>query len=435
MSASSSTPKVVILGGGFGGLGAARALRGAPVEVTVIDRTNHHLFQPLLYQVAMATLAPSDVTAPIRWLVRKQANTTVLLADVTRIDPDRRVVVIDQGREVPYDYLVVATGSRHSYFGHDEWEPIAPGLKSLEDALEIRRRFLLAFERAEKSDDPAERTRLLTFVLVGGGPTGVELAGILPEIARNSLRRDFRRVDLARTRVILVEAGPRILPAFPESLAARAERDLKRLGVEVRTGTPVTRMEPGAVWIGEERVEAGTVFWAAGNAASPLARDLGAPLDRNGRVQVLPDLSVPGRPEVFVVGDLMALEQDGKLLPGVAQVAIQGGRLAARNILASTRGSPRGEFRYFDKGNLATIGRNKAVADFGRVRFGGFFAWLLWLFVHILYLAGFRNRLSVLVQWGYAYFTRQRGVRLITETEHGARPDAASARPAIKPGW
>jgi NADH:ubiquinone reductase (H+-translocating) len=430
-----TTPRVVILGGGFGGLNAARALGGAPVEVTVIDRTNHHLFQPLLYQVAMATLAPSDVTAPIRWLVRKQRNTTVLLADVHRIEPERRVVVIDDGREVPYDYLVVATGSRHSYFGHDDWEPMAPGLKSLEDALEIRRRFLLAFEHAEKSEDPAEQARLLTFVLVGGGPTGVELAGILPEIARKALRQDFRRVDLDRTRVILVEAGPRILPAFPESLAARAHRDLERLGVEVRTGVAVTRMETGVVWIGEERVEAGTVFWAAGNAASPLARSLGAPLDRAGRVMVRSDLSVPGRPEVFVVGDLMHLEQDGRPLPGVAQVAIQGGRIAARNVLASTRGSPRSDFRYFDKGNLATIGRNKAVADFGRVRFGGFFAWLLWLFVHILYLAGFRNRLSVLIQWGYAYFTQQRGVRLITETEHGAHPDPASARPVIRPGW
>ncbi len=428
-------PRVVIIGGGFGGLNAAKALRHAPVEVTVVDRTNHHLFQPLLYQVAMATLAPSDVTAPIRWLLRDQENTTVLLADVHRVDPDRRVVVIDRGRELPYDYLVLASGSRHSYFGHDEWEPFAPGLKSLEDALEIRRRFLLAYERAEKTEDERERARLLTFVLVGGGPTGVELAGILPEIARSALAHDFRRVDPAKTRVLLVEAGPRILPAFPESLATRARRDLEKLGVEVRTGVAVTQVDDGIVVIGDERIEAGTVFWAAGNAASPLARGLGVPLDRAGRVLVNPDLSVPGRPEVFVVGDLMHLEQDGTPLPGVAQVAIQGGRVAARNILATTRGQPRQSFRYFDKGNLATIGRNRAIADFGRVRFGGFIAWVLWLFVHILYLAGFRNRLTVLVQWGYAYFTRQRGVRLITEIEHGARPDAASARPAIKPGW
>ena len=434
-------PRVVIIGGGFAGLSAARTLRSAPVDVTVVDRTNHHLFQPLLYQVATATLAPSDISAPIRWLLREQPNTRVLLAEVRGVLPDARVVLLDDGRELPYDWLIVATGTRHSYFGHDEWERFAPGLKSLDDALEMRRRFLLAYERAELTDDPAERDALQTFVIVGGGPTGVELAGMLPDIARRALREDFRSIDTARTRVILVEGGPRVLPTFPEDLSERARRDLESLGVEVRTNAIVTHVDGEGVLAGDERLRARTVFWAAGNAASPLARSLGTTLDRQGRVRVQPDLSVPEHPEIFVVGDLAAFEHDGVPVPGVAPAANQEGRHAARNIRRDLENAPRTPFRYFDKGSLATIGRARAVALFGGVRVGGFIAWLMWLFIHILYLAGFRNRLSVLIQWGYAYFTYQRGVRLITgrdlgsfgESEPAATPQAVATRPAVTP--
>ncbi|MFL5577026.1 MAG: NAD(P)/FAD-dependent oxidoreductase [Gemmatimonadaceae bacterium] len=430
----------MILGGGFAGLSAAKTLRGAEADVTVIDATNHHLFQPLLYQVATATLAPSDITVPIRWVLRKARNTTVLMAVVRRVDVGRRVVVIDDGREVPYDYLIVALGTRHSYFGHDEWEAIAPGLKSIADAYELRRRFLLAFEQAEKAADPAERDALQTFVIVGGGPTGVELAGMIPDTAKYALHDDFRNIDTRRTRVILLEGGPRILPAFPEDLSARAERDLGALGVEVRTRSIVTRVEGDAVYVGDERIPARTVFWAAGNAASPVGRSLGAPLDRAGRVEVLPDLSIPGHPELFVAGDLAAVRLDPpaardaaarswqgstiedaptaaqppRFVPGVAPAANQMGARAARNVLRLMRGQPTERFSYFDKGNLATIGRHRAVADFGRFHVRGWLAWWVWLFVHLLYLVGFRNRASVLVQWAYAYFTYQRGVRLIS---------------------
>jgi NADH dehydrogenase len=432
-------PHVIIVGGGFGGLSAARGLGGAPVDVTVLDRTNHHLFQPLLYQVATATLAPSDITAPIRYLLRAQRNTTVLMAEVRGVDVDRRVVTIDDGRELSYDYLILAPGSRHSYFGHSEWEPNAPGLKSIQDAREIRRRFLLALEAAEKSDDAAERDALLTFVVIGGGPTGVELAGILPTIVRGPMREEFRRIDTRKTRVILLEGGPRVLPSFPESLSTRALRDLQDLGVEVRTDTLVTRVEPGAVWIGGERLPTGTVLWAAGNSASSLGESLRAPLDRAGRVLVEPDLSVPGHPEVFVVGDLAAFPWQGgdaPWVPGVAPAATQEGAAAARHLRRTLAGKPRWPFRYRNKGNLATIGRHRAVADFGRVRISGFVAWWLWLFVHILYLAGFRNRLSVLIEWGYAYFTFQRGSRLIADRERllqvGDGPVSA-AKPASGP--
>lgn len=414
-------PRIVIVGGGFAGLYAARELKRADADVLVLDRTNHHLFQPLLYQVATAVLPPSDIISPIRFLLRKQRNTTVLLAEVERVDPARRVVIADRGRrEIPYDYLIVATGTRHSYFGHEEWEEVAPGLKSVEDAREIRRRFLLAFENAEKADDPAVQAEWLTFVIVGGGPTGVELAGILPDVTRYGLRSDFRRIDTRKTRVLLLEGGPRVLPTFPEELSRRALRDLQELGVEVRTNALVTRIERTAVWVGDERIPTRTVFWAAGNAASPIGRSLGAPVDKVGRVLVEPDLSVPGHPEVFVVGDLAVVKQpDGTIVPGVAPAAMQEGRAAAKNILRSMRDEPRVPFRYFDKGNLATIGRHKAVADFGRLRVAGGLAWWLWLFVHILYLAGFRNRLSVLIAWAYAYFTYRRGSRLITERECG----------------
>ncbi len=413
----------MILGGGFGGLYAARALRDAPVAVTVIDRTNHHLFQPLLYQVAMAVLAPSDITSPIRHLLRKQQNTDVLMAEVGAIDPSRRVVVIDDGREITYDYLIVATGTRHSYFGHDSWERVAPGLKSIDDAREIRRRYLLAFELAEASGDPDEQRALLTFVIVGGGPTGVELAGIMPEVTRRAIRREFRHIDTRSTRVILVEAGPRILSTYPEALSVRAKRDLEALGVEVRTNTLVTNVEPDAVHLGEERIATRTVVWAAGNVASPLARSLGVPLDRVGRVLVEPDLSIPGHPEVFVVGDLAVTppQANGKPTPGVAQGAMQGGRRAAKNIRRRIAGRPTEPFRYHNKGDLATIGRHKAVGDLGFVRITGRLAWWFWLLLHILYLAGFRNRLSVLVEWGYAYFTFQRGSRLLTKEAGSAR--------------
>ena len=409
-------PHVVIIGGGFGGRNAARALRTAPVDVTVIDRTNHHLFQPLLYQVAMAALAPSDIIAPIRWLLRSQRNATVMLAEAEDIDVERRVVKVSGAeREVPYDYLVLAAGSRHAYFGHDDWEPNAPGLKSLSDALELRRRFLLAFERAEWAPTADERDALLTFVIVGGGPTGVELAGLITEIARRGIRRDFRQIDTARARVILVEAGPRLLPAFPESLAARAHTDLVELGVEVRVGTTVTDVTDTSVSIGHDRIATRTVMWAAGNVASRLTRSLGAPVDRAGRVRVERDLSVPGHPEIFVVGDSAVVEQDGRPVPGVAQGAMQMGTAAARNIARDIAGKARRAFRYRNKGDMATIGRRRAIADLGWIRVTGFPAWLLWLFIHILYLAGFRNRVSVLIEWAYAYFTYQRGSRLLTE--------------------
>jgi NADH:ubiquinone reductase (H+-translocating) len=432
-------PHVVIVGGGFAGLHAARRLGHAPVDVTVMDRTNHHLFQPLLYQVATATLTPSDIAVPIRWLLRKQARTRVLLGEVSEVDVARRVVRLDGGaREIAYDYLVVATGARHSYFGRDEWEMLAPGLKSLEDALEIRRRFLLSFELAEKSDDEAERRALQTFVIVGGGPTGVELAGILPSIAREAFHDDFRRIDTRDTRVLLLEGGPRVLAAFPPELSERARRDLEGLRVEVRLNSIVTRVEADAVFVGDERIPTRNVFWAAGNAASPLVRTLGAPTDRAGRALVGPDLSLPGHPEVFVVGDAAAVQQpDGSTVPGVAPAAMQMGRAAGDNIRRALAGEPREPFHYRNKGDLATIGRHKAVARFGRLRFGGTVAWFLWLFVHLLYLVGFRNRVSVLMSWAYSYLTYQRGVRLITGLEgtHVALDPEPSAAPPVPPGW
>ena len=418
-------PSVVIIGGGFGGIAAAQALKRAHVAVTLIDRTNHFIFQPLLYQVATAALAPSDITAPIRWILRHHRNAEVLMAEAREIDTERRVVRIDdEGKEIPYDYLIVATGSRHAYFGHNEWEPYAPGLKAIEDASEIRRRFLLAFENAEKTDDEKEREELLTFVIVGGGPTGVELAGALPYIAKKALAPEFRKVDTRRTRVILVEAGPRILPSFPEDLAARAARDLNDLGVEVRVGSAVTNVEADGVSIGAEKIRARTAFWAAGNLASPLGKFMDVPLDRAGRIQVNPDLSVPGHTNIFVVGDLAALVQDGRLIPGVGPAAIQEGKSAAQNILRELRREPRKPFHYWNKGDLATIGRSRAIADLGWIKFSGWFAWVFWLFVHIMYLVGFRNRIVVLIEWAYAYFTSQAGVRLITDVERYKPPDA-----------
>ncbi len=413
-------PKVVIIGGGFGGLYAVHRFKSADVDVTLVDRTNHHLFQPLLYQVATATLATTDITVPIRWSVRNEEHVEVVMAEATAVDVNRRVVVLGGvGEELPYDYLIIATGSRHSYFAHPEWEPLAPGLKSIGDAFEMRDRFLMSFEEAERADDADARRAWQTFVIVGGGPTGVELAGMLPDVAKG-IRRDFHRINTSDIRVILLEGTDRILPTFRASLGAHAHRDLTKLGVDVRINARVTRIESGAVYVGDERIEARTVFWAAGNQASPLLRTLGVPLDKVGRVAVDPDLSVPGHPEIFVVGDAAAVQRgDGTLVPGVAPPAIQEGKHAASNILASIAGIPRRPFRYWNKGDLATIGRHRAIADFGFVTVTGYPAWLLWLFVHILYLAGFRNRLSVLVQWAYAYWTYQRGTRLITNPDVG----------------
>jgi NADH dehydrogenase len=420
-SGAPERPRVVIIGGGFGGLMAARALNHAPVDVTVIDRNNHHTFQPLLYQVATATLNPSDITAPIRHILRYQRNATVLLADVTGIDVASRTLTVDEGdgsvRTFGYDYLIAAPGARHSYFGHDQWEKDAPGLKTIDDALEIRRRFLLALERAELVDDPTERAAYLTIVVVGGGPTGVELAGLIPDVLRG-IRRDFRRVDPTRARVVLIEGGPRLLAAFPQEISDRARADLEELGVEVRLNSVVTRVERGVACIGDDCIHTRTIFWAAGNAASPLGRMLGVPVDRAGRVTVQPDLSISGHPEVFVVGDLAVLSDvRGVRVPWVAPAAMQEGKRAANNIKLLLRGEPTVPFRYRNKGDLATIGRYKAVADFGSFRVVGWIAWWFWLFVHIMYLVGFRNRISVLLQWAYSYFTYQRGVRLITHAD------------------
>jgi NADH:ubiquinone reductase (H+-translocating) len=408
-------PQVVIIGGGFAGLAAARKLEHVPCEVTIVDRHNHHVFQPLLYQVATAGLSPGDIASPIRWILRDQARLRVLLANVERIDTQAKQIVLDRGERLVYDYLIVAAGSTHSYFGHDEWSEAAPGLKTLDDALAIRRRLLLAFEEAEREPNPVYQRRLLTFVIIGGGPTGVEMAGALGEIARQVLRTEFDTFDPAMARIVLIEAGPSILSTFPESLRESARVALLRLGITVRLGKAVTKVEPGAVWIGDERIEAHTILWAAGVAAAPLSRDLGPNLDRAGRVIVAPDLSVPGHAGVFVAGDLASFShQTGQPLPGVAQVAKQQGARAAKNVARLIAGRPAQPFHYYDPGNMATIGRNAAIADFGWLRVSGYLGWLLWLFVHILFLIGFRNRISVMLQWAASYFTYQRSVRLIT---------------------
>jgi NADH dehydrogenase len=411
--------KVLVVGGGFGGLAAARALgRARDVELTLVDRRNHHLFQPLLYQVAMAGLSPAEIAAPIRSLLRDQPNTRVRQEEAVGVDLERRVLHTraEGGREseLGWDRLILACGARHAYFGHDDWEEHAPGLKSLEEATEIRRRVLTAYERAELEPDPERRRALLTFVVIGGGPTGVELAGALGEMSRFTLARDFRHIDPTLARVILVEAGPRILPSFPESLARHATRDLESLGVQVWTSSAVTGVDAEGVQVGAERIAAHTTLWAAGVQASGLGRALGAPLDRVGRVQVAPDLSLPGHPDVFVIGDLAHVAgPDGKPLPGVAPVAMQQGRFAARAILADLAGRPRGAFRYRDRGQMATIGRSRALVDAGRLRFGGFPAWIFWLLVHIYFLVGFRNRLFVVIAWAWSYLTYGRGARLI----------------------
>lgn len=411
-------PRVVIIGGGFAGLTAARRLRKADVDITLIDRTNHHLFQPLLYQVATAVLAPSDITSPIRWLLRKNTNTTVLMGEVDSIDPEKQLVHADKGAlTLPFDYLVIASGARHAYFGHDEWEPMAPGLKSLEDALKVRHRFLIAFEEAEKAA-PEDRESWLHFVVVGGGPTGVELAGMLPDIAHHSMLDDFRNFDPRDTKIMLLEGGERLLTAFEPDLAARALKDLQGLGVDVHLNAIVTRVEKDAVYVGDQRIPTRTVLWAAGNQASPLARTLDAPLDRAGRVLVAPDLSVPGHPHIFVTGDLAAITQEnGQLVPAVAPAANQMGKLAAKNITRMLAELPTLNFTYRDKGNLATIGRYRAIAEIGPLKLRGQIAWWFWLFIHLMYLATFRNRVIVLIEWAYSYLTYQRGSRLLTERE------------------
>ncbi|HEV3141690.1 MAG TPA: NAD(P)/FAD-dependent oxidoreductase [Vicinamibacterales bacterium] len=414
-------PRVVIVGGGFAGLEAARALAGAPVRVTVLDRHNYHLFQPLLYQVATASLSPGDVASPIRWILRRQQNVEVLLANVIGIDPIDKRIEIEPARSPPmsYDYLIVGAGATHAYFGHPEWADRAPGLKTLDDALDMRRRVLLAFEAAERESDAVQQRRLLTFIIVGGGPTGVELAGALAEIARQSLRHDFRHIRPESARIVLVEGGPDVLPAFPPPLRVAAKDALEQLGVEVRTGWMVTGVDAdGVSWKQREgpieRLDAGTILWAAGVAASPIAKSLGVPLDRVGRVPAEPTLQVPGRPEIFVAGDICALSQDGVPLPGVAQVAMQEGAHASRNVLRAIGGQPLTPFRYKDYGTMATIGRGSAVGEVYGMKVSGFVAWLFWIFLHIFWLIGFRNRIAVMTEWAWAYLTFQRRVRLIT---------------------
>ena len=439
-TAHQAAHRVVIVGAGFGGLNAAQALAGASVSITVIDRKNHHTFQPLLYQVATAGLSPGEIAAPIRSILRRHKNVEVLMAEVTGFDLERRVVQTavrpdvrpdaqNEDQEIPYDSLIVAAGASHAYFGHDEWQALAPGLKTIEDALEIRRRVLLAFELAERRASAGGSCDPLNFVVVGAGPTGVELAGTLAEICRDALAHDFRAIDPRRSRIHLIEGGPHVLPAYPEDLSRSALEQLRRLGVEVLTSTMVTKIEPGVVYMGETRMNAAVILWAAGVAASPLGKKLGVPVDRAGRVLVNPDLSLPSHPEVFVIGDLAALKDaSGQLLPGVAPVAILEGRFVAKLIrreigrepeLAQTsplqpQPAPRPAFHYHDKGSLATIGRAAAVAQFGKIHISGFMAWLAWLFVHILFLIGFQNRMLVFIQWAWSYFTYERGARLIT---------------------
>ena len=432
-------PRVVIVGAGFGGLTAAQRSARLPVQVTVVDRKNHHTFQPLLYQVATAGLSPGEIAAPIRSILRARSNIEVLLEEVVDFKLDQKQVITKE-QALDYDFLVIASGATHAYFGHEEWEPLAPGLKTIEDALEIRRRVLLAFELAERQkherqenerQTPADKSPL-QFVVIGGGPTGVELAGTLAEIAHHAMNHEFRNIDPRQSRILLIEGGPRVLAAYSEELSRKAEAQLRRLGVEVQTSRMVTRIEPGAVWVGDERIPSPVVLWAAGVAASPLGRKLGVPIDRAGRVLVQPDLSIPGHRGVFVIGDLAALsDENGKMLPGVAQVAIQQGNWVAETIARDLENQPRRNFHYHDKGSLATIGRAAAVAQFGNFELSGYFAWLAWLFIHILFLIGFRNRLLVMIQWAWSYLTYERGARLITGSDE--LPGWTEPQPEVAP--
>jgi NADH dehydrogenase len=412
---------IVILGCGFGGLAAARELASSDVQITLIDRSNHHLFQPLLYQVATAGLSAPAIAAPIRHILARQRNLTTLLGSVSDIDPVARLVKLSDGSGIGYDYLIVATGSTHSYFGHDEWAELAPGLKTLSDAFEIRRRVLMSFEHAERETDPDKRAAWLTFSVIGAGATGVEMAGTLAEIARHTLRGEFRRIDSRDARVVLMEGSDRVLPPYPPDLSEKARLQLERLGVEVRTSCRVTGIDREGVTFttaeGEQRLPSKTVIWSAGVAASPLGSALGAPLDRAGRVEVEPDLSIPGHPEIFVIGDLAAVTSDGKPVPGVSPAAKQMGRTAAHNIMRHIKGGTPEVFKYKDYGSLATIGRRSAVAQVGKFKFSGFPAWLFWLFVHIYFLIGFRSRLMVLTDWAWAYFSFQRSARIVVVPE------------------
>jgi NADH:ubiquinone reductase (H+-translocating) len=409
--------RVLVVGGGFAGLWATRALATDPVQITLVERSNHHLFQPLLYQVATAGLSAPDIAAPLRHILRNQGNVTVLMQDVVGIDKAARCVGLADGSRLDYDVLVLASGAGHSYFGHDDWATHAPGLKTLNDALTIRRKLLLAFERAELESDPEVRRAWLNFVIVGGGPTGVELAGTLAEIARHTLRREFRRINPADAKVLLIEAGSRVLSSFPESLSIKAAQQLQRLGVEVRTASPVSNIDAQGVFLPDEKLMARTVLWAAGVAASPLGVALGVPLDKAGRVLVSADLSVPGHPEIFVAGDLAAITQNGKPVPGVAPAAKQMGAHVARAIRARSKGEPSPAFLYRDYGNLATIGRRAAVVDLGRLKFSGLFAWWFWLLAHVFFLIGFRNRILVLLNWAWSYWTYQRHARIVVGEE------------------
>lgn len=407
-------PRIVVVGGGFGGLNAAESLARLPVQITLVDRKNYHTFQPLLYQVATAGLSPAEIAAPIREIMAKRENVEVLMGEVHGFDLEHRIVKV-HGFDLPYDYLVVAAGASHAYFGHEQWEAVAPGLKTIEDALEMRRRVLLAFELAERRAATTGHHQPVSFVVVGGGPTGVELAGTLAEITRRSLSDDFRNIDPEKTRIVLIEAGPAVLAAYPEDLRQSAKRQLERLGVEVRLNSAVTDVRLGEIRVGDEVVPASVVLWAAGVSASPLGSALGGRLDRAGRVLIEDDLSLPGHREVFVIGDLSSLKQaEGTQLPGVAPVAMQQGRWVARQIAADLAGNPRKPFHYVDKGSLATIGRAAAVAEFGKIHISGFLAWLSWLFIHIFFLIGFRNRIIVMIQWAWSYFTYDRSARLIT---------------------
>ncbi len=420
-------PRVVVIGAGFAGLNAAKSLANAPVDVTVVDRKNHHTFQPLLYQVALAVLSPAEIASPVRTVLRRAANTQVLLGEVEGFDLQKRLVLLDD-LDLPYDYLIVAAGATHAYFGHPEWEEFAPGLKTLEDATEIRRRILLAFETAEREVIAHRTPPPLHFVVVGAGPTGVELAGAISDIAGRHLMKEFRAIDPQQSRIILLEGGPRVLPTYSEDLSASAERQLKEMGVEVRTNAMVTNIEDGVVSVGKEKIPASVILWGAGVAASSLGKMLGVPVDKAGRVVVQPDLTVPGYPEVFVVGDLASAKRhNGQPVPGVAPAAIQMGKFAARQIKRAVEAQPREKFEYLDKGSLATIGRSRAVADFGKLHISGYFAWLAWLFIHLLFLVGFRNRLFVLSEWAWAYLTYNHSARLITdpmEKEPAEKPKA-----------